>query len=198
MSFRFEPKKGQKFNIGRTINFTVCGTLSQCTANNGGCDFINCPNYAKEMVRVRDKIDEYYNSVRDNELLLDKDGHIRTWDGITEFIGSCQSFPKGTYWDTDGYGDPKDGVGNWRRCTEIRLVTKTTKQDRYYGEYGDFTTRVSVDLTGDFDIHDRGASSAQLSLARSISNKLKKLKQLRLDDIAQNVQLKLEVNYGTR
>ena len=62
MSFRFEPKKGQKFNIGRTINFTVCGTLSQCTANNGGCDFINCPNYAKEMVRVRDKIDEYYNS----------------------------------------------------------------------------------------------------------------------------------------
>ena len=73
-----------------------------------------------------------------------------------------------------------------------------SKQDRYYGEYGDFTTRVSVDLTGGFDVHDRGASSAQLSLARSISNKLKKLKQLRLDDIAQNVQLKLEVNYGTR
>ena len=45
MSFRFEPKKGQKFNIGRTIKKNVCNGLHPsiiaASSTSNGIDFIN-------------------------------------------------------------------------------------------------------------------------------------------------------------
>lgn len=47
MEFKLIPAKNQKFDIGRTINFTKC----DCEK----CDFMHCPknNYALKMVQKK-------------------------------------------------------------------------------------------------------------------------------------------------
>ena len=41
LEYELVPVKNQKFDIGRTINFTKC----KCDK----CDFLHCDNYAKKM-----------------------------------------------------------------------------------------------------------------------------------------------------
>lgn len=159
MKFKQEPVKNQKFEIGRTINFMKCGTYEECK---GGCDYMHCPNYARKMKQVKYKVEEFYE---ENKEILSKPNCFEKNDLIVDFMDACvRSFPRGTYWDTDGY--------------YLNLVTRSTARERKVFGDGDFVTKVKIDLYGDFDVHDWGGSESQLSLANSISNKLRKLKGL--------------------
>ena len=55
MEFKLIPAKNQKFDIGRTINFTKC--------NCEKCDFMHCPknNYALKMVQKKYTVQEFFN-----------------------------------------------------------------------------------------------------------------------------------------
>lgn len=62
MEFKLIPAKNQKFDIGRTINFTKC--------NCEKCDFMHCPknNYALKMVQKKYTVQEFFNENK-NEIV---------------------------------------------------------------------------------------------------------------------------------
>ncbi len=116
------PVKGQVFNIGRTINPTLCDCKD--------CDFLHCPkrNYAVEMTRRIPTFDEFWdcwgkeivsiNKVSVIDANFPKSIRIHlTFDLITEMM-ECIAFPKETYWKAD------DDI-DWRSDKDIG--------DRFYG-----------------------------------------------------------------
>lgn len=105
MELKFEPIKSQKFDIGRTINFSKC--------NCEKCDFMHCPkhNYAVKMKRVKHNFKDFWEVNAENLLSLNPIKIIDTnfpekiilhltYEQI-EDIMDCMNFPKGTYWDVD-------------------------------------------------------------------------------------------------
>lgn len=84
--------KGQRFDIGRTINPTKCS----------GCqdrDCMNCSNYAKQMKRESYTVTEWVSAFKDKLELWNQESLNQFFDSL--IIG----FPKGLYWDYASYID---------------------------------------------------------------------------------------------
>ena len=98
IEFKFVPKKKQKFEIGRTINFTRCS--KECGQSMGSCDFLHCPikNYAPIMERYRYTAKEFYESTKNEKDYYTKEGLLNTEEAIEDFLDACISFPRGNYW----------------------------------------------------------------------------------------------------
>ena len=90
LGIRFEPKKNQKFDIGRTINPFLCDCKD--------CDFLRCPkkNYCVEMSKVYPTVSEYIEMFSDDLIKW----QFLTDDLLMDFM-ECFRFPKGLYWNTN-------------------------------------------------------------------------------------------------
>lgn len=162
MEWQWEKVKGQKFELGRTINPILCDCVK--------CDFMNCPknNYAARMERKRYTVDEYFNAYTEDILRINRYEKIEpvklklTYSLITELIDNCISFCRGTYWNANDYifGDC---------CKEIELQT--------ISRGGKITTRGAIRIS-DGNITDYGFSKSQRKLAESISLAIKKIIEL--------------------
>lgn len=106
MELKFVPVKGQRFELGRTINPFKCDCKK--------CDFMNCPknNYALKMKRKRYTVDEFIEFYSEDL----KEWGFLTEELLTEFM-DLFSFPKGTYWNP-----------NYDR-TAIQLVSFNRKEE---------------------------------------------------------------------
>lgn len=156
MKFKLAPIKNQKFDIGRTINFTKC----DCEK----CDFIHCPknNYAVRMKQVKYSVEDFVKETRDD---IKKAGsvykYLNSFDGLSDFMDSCVGgFPKGTYWNQSGYS--------------LELVTRNR------GKYGpDFETRAEIYLDSTFSVYYyTGCTNTQEKFAQRLQKKFKKLVEL--------------------
>lgn len=116
MELKFDVIKGQKFEMGRTINPALCGCKK--------CDFLNCPkkNYAVKTRKHIYKVDEFINEYA----LSLKRYRILTKDLLGEFM-ECFCFPKGTYWDLTNYGASIRLVSFSRRGSEVVKGTINTQ-----------------------------------------------------------------------
>jgi len=94
MEMKWVSIKGQKFEIGRTINPMKCG---ECKS----CDYMNCKNYAVRMKQSKYTIKEWL------EFYSDEIKKPFSWD--FELLGmmfdELITFPKGLYWDYDKFED---------------------------------------------------------------------------------------------
>lgn len=173
MYLEFVPIKGQKFDIGRTINPAKC----DC----GVCTFMNCPkkNYAVKMTRKKYSVDVFWNEWKDEILKLN---HPKRWqygfhgrfnlrltfDMLSDFFDIlCFTFPKGLYWSHEtpeyfGEGDIGNAV-----YKEIGLV----KFSRSGNEI-----RVGCIEISNHEIHDYDLNERQHKLAEKISNALAEVK----------------------
>lgn len=162
MEFKLVPAKNQKFDIGRTINFTKC----DCEK----CDFMHCPknNYALKMVQKKYSVQEFFNENKDNIVKKRCLKLYFDYDAICDFMDACVSgFPKGTYWNMDN----SEG---------IELVTQNRSK---YGE--DFLPRAKVSFYADFPItYYSGCSGAQEKLAIKIQGLLRQLNDLLIAELA--------------
>lgn len=163
MEYKMEPVKGQRFEIGRTINPFRC---SECKQQMGSCDFLNCPlkNYAVRMRQSKYSLKDWYEENKDKLVK----GCIEDYDVLSSLLEDvCRRFPKGSYWNTSGY--PK--------CNAVKIVTLASKTERrFHGE--DFTERCGVDLHYGNSVNDYSATDAQLALAKNISKNLQELKKM--------------------
>ena len=164
MKFVLEPAKNQKFDIGRTINFTKC--------NCEKCDFMHCPknNYALKMVQKKYSVQDFFN---ENEEKIVKARALRAYfnyETLTDFMDACVSgFPKGTYWNMDF----DDG---------IELVTQNRSK---HG--ADFLTRAEISFFANFPItYYTGATNAQEKLAEKIQRLLRQLNDLLTAELAKD------------
>lgn len=162
MEFKLIPAKNQKFDIGRTINFTKC--------NCEKCDFMHCPknNYALKMVQKKYTVQEFFNENK-NEIVKKRSLKLYfNYETLSDFMDACVSgFPKGTYWNMDNE-------------EAIELVT----QNR--GKYGaDFLPRVEVSFYADFPItYHVGCTDKQEKLAMKIKRLLEQLNGLLLAELS--------------
>ena len=162
MEFKLIPAKNQKFDIGRTINFTKC--------NCEKCDFMHCPknNYALKMVQKKYTVQEFFNENK-NEIVKKRSlKSYFNYETLSDFMDACVSgFPKGTYWNMDN-GEA------------VELVT----QNR--GKYGaDFLPRVEVSFYADFPItYHVGCTDKQEKLAMKIKRLLEQLNGLLLAELS--------------
>lgn len=104
MKLEYVPVKGQKFDIGRTINPANC----DCKV----CTFMNCPkkNYAVKMTRKKYAVDDFWNEYKDDILKIN---HPKRWqhsfrnnyefkltynliDRLLDVV--FPNFPKGMFW----------------------------------------------------------------------------------------------------
>jgi len=92
MPLKWVPIKGQKFDLGRTINPMKC-------ENCGNCDYLNCNNYAVQMKRgkytLTEWLDFYKDELKKSSALWNRDIVCALFDDL---IGK---FPKNLYWDYD-------------------------------------------------------------------------------------------------
>lgn len=162
MEFKLIPAKNQKFDIGRTINFTKC--------NCEKCDFMHCPknNYALKMVQKKYTVQEFFNENK-NEIV--KKRNLKSYfnyETLSDFMDACVSgFPKGTYWNMDN-GEA------------VELVTQNRSK---YG--ADFLPRVEVSFYADFPItYHVGCTDKQEKLATKIKRLLEQLNDLLLAELS--------------
>lgn len=162
MEFKLIPAKNQKFDIGRTINFTKC--------NCEKCDFMHCPknNYALKMVQKKYTVQEFFNENK-NEIV--KKRNLKSYfnyETLSDFMDACVSgFPKGTYWNMDN-GEA------------VELVTQNRSK---YG--ADFLPRVEVSFYADFPItYHVGCTDKQEKLATKIKRLLEQLDSLLLAELS--------------
>lgn len=164
MKFEQVPVKNQKFDIGRTINFTKC----DCEK----CDFMHCPknNYALKMQKKMYTVEEFWDENKDAILEVGSLQEYFNFSTITDFLDACVTFPKGTYWDYVGYDNA------------IELVVQNRSK---YGP--DFLRRAKIKISSnkyswehgtDFPIsYYSGCSNAQEKLAKKIQKYLCELNE---------------------
>ena len=162
MEFKLIPAKNQKFDIGRTINFTKC--------NCEKCDFMHCPknNYALKMVQKKYTVQEFFNENK-NEIVKKRSlKSYFNYETLSDFMDACVSgFPKGTYWNMDN-GEA------------VELVTQNRSK---YG--ADFLPRVEVSFYADFPItYHVGCTDKQEKLATKIKRLLEQLNDLLLAELS--------------
>ena len=99
MELRFDVIKGQKFDIGRTINPIICDCAK--------CTYLTCPkkNYAPKTKRHIYTVEEFFT---ENSSYIKNDGYFdecMEYELFDEILGDCFNFPKGLYYslDTDLY-----------------------------------------------------------------------------------------------
>lgn len=162
MEFKLIPAKNQKFDIGRTINFTKC--------NCEKCDFMHCPknNYALKMVQKKYTVQEFFNENK-NEIV--KKRNLKSYfnyETLSDFMDACVSgFPKGTYWNMDN-GEA------------VELVTQNRSK---YG--ADFLPRVEVSFCVGFPItYYVGCTDKQEKLAIKIKRLVEQLDSLLLAELS--------------
>lgn len=149
MAYKEDVIIGQKFDIGRTINFTKC----DCDK----CDFLNCPkkNYAPRTKPHRYTVTEYIEHYA-AEL---KDGLFATsayLDDLTDDFMRLFAFPKGTYWRLDCLNEEN-----------IELVTfSRSGKELYRGAINRKTGKIS-----EYDF-----SAGQAKLAFRISHAIMKIR----------------------
>jgi hypothetical protein len=154
MKLKFIPAKNQKFDIGRTINFTKC----DCEK----CDFMHCPkhNYALKMVRKKYTVKDFFEENKEEIMKGRKLQDYFNFDTVGDFIDACVSFPKGTYWNLCG-----DDI-------ELSKINRSK-----YGS--DFLTLAQVNLDCDVSIaYFTGCTNVQEKLAEKIQRKLSELQRL--------------------
>lgn len=175
MAFQLVPVKGQKFDIGRTINPFKCD-CEECT-------FMNCPkkNYAVKMTKKIFKTIDFWEEFKEEILSInepmrwqysfhDKFNLELNYHLLNEFIDMLFKFPKGTYWS------PEDYIG---------YAIDTDIDDRIYkriaiqkiSRCGNIVNLGSIEVcNGRYT--DLDLSETQEKLAIKISNALKELKEL--------------------
>ena len=163
MKFKMIPVKNQKFEIGRTINFTKCDCKE--------CNFMSCPknNYCLKMTQKKYTVKEFFNENKEDML---KYSSLYKWfksdniDLVGDFLDACICFPKGTYWKLELFSD------------DIELV----KQNRSnYGE--DFVTLAQINIDPDMPInYFTGCTNVQERLAEKIQKRLKQLENLFMEN----------------
>ena len=154
MELKFVPIKNQKFEIGRTINFTKC----DCEK----CDFMHCPknNYALKMVQKKYTVKDFFEENKEEIMECRNLKDYFNFDTVGDFIGACVRFPKGTYWNLCG--------------DDIELVKINRSK---YG--GDFLTLARINLDCDVSIaYFVGCTDVQEKLAERIQRKLKELQDI--------------------
>lgn len=116
MELKFDVIKGQKFEIGRTINPALCDCKK--------CDFLNCPkkNYAVKTQKHIYKVDEFINAYA-SQLKKQK---LLTKKLLDEFM-ECFRFPKGTYWNLECCDTKIQLVSFSRRGSEVIKGTINTR-----------------------------------------------------------------------
>lgn len=173
MKVEFVPVKGQKFEIGRTINPFKC----DCEK----CDFMNCPkhNYAVKMTQKKYPITTFWDEWKDKILELNKPKrwqyrfHGRyffrlTYDMLNDlFDFLCFTFPKGTYWRLDSPQTFDDEIGE-RIYNEISLV----KFSRSGHEVSLGFIEIARPYIADYDLNER-----QYKLAEKIRDSILWLKE---------------------
>ena len=102
MEFELVPVRGQKFDVGRTINPFVCDCFP--------CTFLNCPkkNYAVQMRRKIPSFEEFWESWKEAIIAINpitqidynfpRMHHLHLTYSLINEMMECISFPKGTYW----------------------------------------------------------------------------------------------------
>lgn len=162
MKFELVPAKNQKFDIGRTINFTKC----DCPK----CDFMHCPknNYALKMVQKKYTVQEFFDENKEEIVKARSLCAYFNYETLTDFMDACVSgFPKGTYWNMDF----DDG---------IELVTQNRSK---HGS--DFLTRAEISFFANFPIaHYTGCTDTQEKLAEKIQRLLRQLNDLLIAELA--------------
>ena len=183
MSFAFVPVKGQKFDIGRTINPAKCDCVK--------CTFMNCPknNYAVKMKKKVWKVADFWKEFKEDILAINKPSkwqysfHNRydlelNYKLLDEFMDMLFSFPKGTYWS------PQDE--KWHTDdTEIEEQIYKTVALQKVSRGGNIVELGSVSV-GNGVCFDFDLSEAQERLAIKISNALKELKELVFEHYQEN------------
>ena len=166
MEFKLVPDKNQKFDIGRTINFTKC----DCEK----CDFMHCPknNYALKMVQKKYTVQEFFNENKEEIVKARALRAYFNYETLTDLMGACVSgFPKGTYWNMDF----DDG---------IELVTQNRSK---HG--ADFLTRAEIGFSVNFPItYYTGATNGQEKLAEKIQRLLRQLNDLLIAELAKEAE----------
>lgn len=156
MKFVLVPVKNQKFDIGRTINFTKCDCAK--------CDFMNCPknNYALKMVQKKYSVKDFWQENKKTILKSSTLQNAFDYDTVMDFIDACVSnFPKGTYWNYNEYA--------FIICTQNR------------GKYGaDFLDRAEINLLiRGFPItYFVGCTDTQENFIKKVQKKLNELQAL--------------------
>ena len=148
MKFVQQPVKNQKFEIGRVITLSKCGTLDECT----NCDFMHCNNYCRKMERVIPTIDEF---IKEEGNRLKQNNGIKEDEDLIYSFMDCFKFPKGIYWDC-----PNN--------SSIRLVK--------FSRSGKELECAYIDL-GDGRLIDYDLTDTQYKFACKISEAVKKVNQ---------------------
>lgn len=174
MHLEYTPVKGQKFEIGRTINPANC----DCEV----CAFLNCPkkNYAVKMTRKKYTVDVFWNQWKDEILKLN---HPRRWqysfhdeynlrltfDMISDFFDIlCFAFPKGLYWSHENPENYDDGDIGSMVYKDVGLVkfSRSGKEIRL--------GRIRI---ANHEIYDYDLSERQYKLAEKVSGALRLVKE---------------------
>ncbi len=102
--------KGQKFDIGRTINPMQC-----CGCQDRNC--MACPNYAKQMKKGSYSIKEWVAAFKGKLTLWNQNSFNQFFDSL------IVKFPKGLYWDYDHYSNSIRFVSITRNGNERVMCT---------------------------------------------------------------------------
>lgn len=173
MNLEFVPVKGQKFDIGRTINPFKC----DCEK----CDFMNCPkkNYAVKMKRKKYSVDVFWNEWKDEILKINQPlrWHYNfhnsyklrlTYNMLNDFFDIlCFTFPKGTYWSLE---NPETYDGDIENCVYGRITL--VKFSRTGSEIP--LGHVNV---ADCDLYEYDFSESQYKLAKKIQENIRLIKE---------------------
>ena len=173
MKLEFIPVKGQKFDIGRTINPFKCDRVQ--------CDFMHCPkkNYAVKMKRKKYSVDVFWNEWKDEIVKINKplrwqysfhgDYKLRlTWSMLNDFFDILYfTFPKNTYWSLENHEDSDCDIENtvYKRITLVKF-SRTGKE----------IPLGHINVT-DCDLYDYDLSESQYKLAKKIQENIRAIKE---------------------
>ena len=174
MTAEYVPARGQKFDIGRTINFAKC----DCPE----CDFLHCPknNYAVKMVRKKFSVKTFWENNKEEILKLNKPKRwmlsfpgrfdlVLTYSLIDDLFDTVSfSFPKGTYWSASSprFGHEPVEETVYRSISLVRF-TKSGK------EFVVGTVEIEKMTICDIDMN-----ISQTKLASKIADALTQLREL--------------------
>lgn len=174
MTAEYVPARGQKFDIGRTINFAKC----DCPE----CDFLHCPknNYAVKMVRKKFSVKTFWENNKEEILKLNKPKRwmlsfpgrfdlVLTYSLIDDLFDTVSfPFPKGTYWSASsprfGHEPVEETV---YRSISLARFTKSGK------EFTVGTVEIEKMTVCDIDMN-----MSQTKLANKIADALTQLREL--------------------
>lgn len=157
MQYKTIPVRGQKFDIGRTIN--------PCKCDCERCDFMHCPknNYCVITKQYKYTTQEFIDGTK--EEIKTKGGlhaYLLDMEGLADFMDACVGdFPKGTYWNPTGYS--------------LELVVMNRSK---YGP--DFIERAEIELdsANTFPIrYYQGCTDTQEKFAKKLQKKFLELKE---------------------